>query len=78
VNLGILLMKRNEPQEAIRLWTDALARSPGLESARVNLAVAQYRAGDRIAAKTTLAEGLEYNPGSTGLRRMLAEMDAVR
>jgi Tetratricopeptide repeat/Cytochrome c554 and c-prime len=78
VNLGILLMKRNQPQEAIRLWTDALARSPGLEAARLNLAVVRYRAGDRRAANATLLEGLEYNPGSAGMRRMLAELDAVR
>src|SRR6185436_480104 len=46
VNLGSALMKRGQVARAIALWKDALARSPGLEGASLNLASAQFRAGD--------------------------------
>ena len=47
-------MKRGRAAEAIALWEGALLRNPGLTGARMNLAVAKYRAGDRAAAESAL------------------------
>ncbi|MEO8130279.1 MAG: multiheme c-type cytochrome, partial [Bryobacteraceae bacterium] len=75
VNLGICLAKDGNLEESIRLWKGALQRSPALESARVNLAVAQYRKGDAAAARASLREGLKFNPVSTKILQLLREME---
>lgn len=76
VNLGICLAKEGKLEESMRLWKSALQRSPVLESARLNLAVAQYRNGDVAAARASLTEGLKFNPVSTKALQLLREMEA--
>lgn len=63
VGLGGVLMERGELAEAIRLWEDALTKNSGLELVRINLAMAQWRSGDRAAAEANLARAVEMNPG---------------
>ena len=76
VNLGTYHMQRGRTQEALRLWNDALSRNPGLTGARINLAVAQYRAGDASAAEATLRKALQYDPDQETARKLLAEIRA--
>ena len=57
VNLGTYYVQRGRAREAMRLWTDALSRNPALTSVRINLAVAQYQAGDPGAYDTLQLRG---------------------
>jgi Flp pilus assembly protein TadD len=74
VNLGTYYIKRGRAREAMRLWTDALARNPGLTSVSMNLAVAQYQAGDPAAAEATVLKLLEYDPDQETARQLLSEI----
>ena len=65
LNLGTCRAAEGKLAESIALWTGVLARNPGLESARLNLAVAQVRNGDPAAARVTLREALRFNPASS-------------
>ena len=62
VGLGAIVFERGDDAEAIRLWQDAAARNPGLVLARTNLAMAQWRSGDREGARRTLDRVLELSP----------------
>jgi len=78
VNLGTYYMKRGRAREAMRLWTDALARNHGLTSVRMNLAVAQFQAGDPAAAEASVLKLLEYDPDQDTARELLSEIRAAR
>ena len=77
-NLGAILLKRGRVADAIRLWSDAVARSPGSEAARMNLAMAQFRSGDLRSAEASLVKLLELNPGSTEARELLTRVRTAR
>jgi hypothetical protein len=77
-NLGTHLMKIGRADEAMHLWSDVLTRSPGLEIARMNLAMARRLAGDFKAAEQVLKDGLELNPGATEMRRLLNQLSQPR
>jgi hypothetical protein len=77
-NLGVILLKRGRVADAIRLWSDVVARSPGSEAARMNLAAAQFRSGDLRSAEASLVKLLELNPGSTEARQMLTRVRTAR
>lgn len=62
VNWGACLAARGRMEEGMRLWQAALLRNPGLEAARLNLAVAQSRSGNWPAAHDTLREALNSTP----------------
>jgi hypothetical protein len=76
-NLATYRMRRGRIHDAITLWSQVVSRSPGFEAARMNLAVAQSGAGDTKSAEETVRKGLELNPGSTALRKLLREVQAV-
>jgi predicted CXXCH cytochrome family protein len=78
VNLGTYYISRGRPREAMRLWTGALSRNPGLTSVRMNLAVAQYQAGDAAAAEASVVKLLEYDPDQETARRLLSEIRVAR
>lgn len=78
VNLGGYLMKRGRAAEAITLWESALRRNPGLMEARLNLAVARFRAGNREAAGAELKKALDWEPDHPTARRLLGEITAGR
>ena len=77
-NLGAILMSFGRSAEAIRLWSTVLERGPGFEAARMNLAVAQFRAGDATAARETLIKGLDLNPGAREMRALLNQLRRAR
>lgn len=62
VGLGAIVFERGDSSEAVRLWKDAEARNPGLVLARTNLAMAQWRNGDRDGARATLKNVIELSP----------------
>jgi hypothetical protein len=74
VNLGNAYIKKGQVRDAIRLWQGALARSPGLETVRLSLAVALYRNGDRAGAEDVLKQLLTLNPGNTMGLKLLNEV----
>lgn len=53
-------------------------RQPGLTGARMNLAVAYYRAGNPAAAEAARHKALEYEPDLDAARRMLAELRTAK
>ena len=55
-----------------------LQRQPRLTGARMNLAVAYYRAGNSAAAEAALHKALEYEPDLDAARRMLAELRTAK
>jgi tetratricopeptide (TPR) repeat protein len=63
VGLGGIMMERGELVEAIQLWQDALAKNSGLELVRTNMAMAQWKSGDRDGARRSLEKAVEMNPG---------------
>jgi len=74
VNLGTLLARRNRFQEAIRIWEDALSRNPGLETARVYLAIVYLQSGDSTAAEAALLKALEHSPDSQPAHKFLLDL----
>lgn len=75
INAGTCAANHGDLPAAIRLWGGVLARAPGEESARLNLAVAEYRSGDPKSAAATLREGVALDPLWTRAKTMLAEID---
>jgi tetratricopeptide (TPR) repeat protein len=73
-NLAIYWIKRGRTKEAIALWEDVLMRNPGLTGARINLAVAEYRAGNGTAAEAAVRKALEYDPDNDFARKLLYEI----
>ncbi len=71
VNLGACLAKRGEIEQSIRIWTEVLQRSPGLESARINLAVALKATGKADTARQVVEDGLKIDPLSRNLANLL-------
>ena len=78
VGLGAIRMNQGRIGEAIRLWQDALNRNPGLDLTRTNLAMAQWRAGDREAALAILRKGIELSPGFGPARDLFARLQSAR
>src|SRR5262249_24073704 len=76
VNLGGYYMQRGRAAEAMRLWNDALSRNSALTGARINIAVAQARAGDSAAAEAAMRKALQYDPDHETARKLLAEIRA--
>jgi Tfp pilus assembly protein PilF len=75
VGLGGIMMEHGDYAEAIRLWTDALSKSSGLELVRLNLAVALLRTGQRAAASSMLEKAVSLNPAFAPARQLLEQMN---
>jgi hypothetical protein len=76
VGLGAILFQKGRYREAIPLWEGALARNPGLDLTRTNLAMAQWQAGDLRSAEATLVKGLELSPGFRPAADLLRKLGA--
>jgi hypothetical protein len=72
--LGAIAMERGHYAEAIELWTHALARNSGLLLVRLNLALAQWKAGDRTGAEANLRKALEISPAFAPARKALEQL----
>jgi len=74
VGLGGIRFQMGDNAEAIRLWQDALAKNAGLELVRTNLAMTQWRTGDRRGAEATLRKAIELSPAFTPARELLERL----
>ena len=61
--MGAIYFQRGDLSNAVRHWQAALAKNPGLVLVATNLAMAQWRQGDRPAAEATLRRVLDLSPG---------------
>jgi hypothetical protein len=77
VGLGAILFARREYPEAMRLWRDALSKNSGLTLTSVNLAMAQWRAGDLRGAEITIRKAVDLSPGFQPARDLLRRMEAL-
>jgi len=75
--LGAILFERGEYTEAIRLWQDALSKNAGLVLVATDLAMAQWRTGDRDAAESTLRRTIDLSPAFQPARDLLKRFQAV-
>jgi hypothetical protein len=75
--LGAILFERGDDREAIRLWQDALAGNSGLVMVGTNLAMAQWRSGDRAAAESTLRRVIDLSPGFQPARDLLKRLQGT-
>lgn len=74
VNAGVCRAKEGRVAEAMDLWKRAVGKNPGLEAARLNLAVAQYRNGDAAGARMTIQQGLRLDPFWERAQELFSEM----
>ena len=73
-NVGVLWAQSGRLAEAMALWEKVAAKHPGMPSVAINLAVAQYRAGQKVLAERTLERALAFHPDLETARKLLGEM----
>lgn len=61
--MGAIYFQRSDLAKAVIHWQAALRKNPGLVLVATNLAMAQWRQGNRPAAEATLRGVLELSPG---------------
>jgi tetratricopeptide (TPR) repeat protein len=66
--IASLSLRLNDPETAVRWLTQACSSNPNDVRLLTSLADAQIRSGDREAAQTTIARGLEKEPNNPALR----------
>lgn len=74
INQGTLLAQNGRLPEAIRFWERALRINPAQTGVRLNLAVAQFRNGNKNAALDSVQTALKYDPDNANAQRVLSEM----
>ncbi len=72
LNEGILLMRQNEPGEALSLFAQAAEQKPQEFLPRYSLAAAQFQAGSLADAEASYARTLEIDPKSAAAESGLA------
>jgi predicted Zn-dependent protease len=60
--LGWIYIKKNLPDEALRIYNDIVKKNPENPIFRMHLAQAMFQKGDRPGARTELAKALKNNP----------------
>ena len=60
--LGWIYIKKNLPDEALRILTEVVRKSPENPIFRMHLAQAMFQKGDRPGARTELNKALKSNP----------------
>jgi hypothetical protein len=76
-NFGIYRMQQGRPAEAMALWEGVFSRYPALAGPGINLAVAQWQAGERTKAETTLLRVLRFHPDLETARKLLLQFRAT-
>jgi len=74
VGLGGILFERGQFAEAIQLWQNALTKNSGLVLVATNLAMAQWRTGDRLGAEATLRKVIGLSPAFAPARDLLQKL----
>ena len=74
VNAGACEASAGNLDRAVEHWRAALARSAGLEAARLNLAVALVKSGKYSEAANELEEALRFNPASRRAAQLLQQL----
>jgi tetratricopeptide (TPR) repeat protein len=72
LNAGILLMRGNDPAEALPLFSQAAAQKPEEYLPRYSLAVAQYQTGALEDAEASYRKALDLDPKSAAAEAGLA------
>jgi predicted CXXCH cytochrome family protein len=73
-NLGTLLAKSGDLQGAIARWRPAFERNEDVVGLAKNLAQVECMSGDTVAARATLQKTLQYSPGLSDVRQMMARL----
>lgn len=73
-NLGLILMRTNRTQEAIRALERAVALNPKSAVYRNNLGAAYERAGQIAKARTLYQEALQLDPNFEDARKNLERL----
>jgi len=73
-NLGTLLAKSGDLQDAISLWRPAFERNEDVVGLAKNLARVECAAGDAAAARATLEKTLQYSPGIRDVRQLMTQL----
>ena len=72
-NFGTLALAEKDYAEAVRLFRKACALEPGNDRLRINLALANFLAGNKAEALNALHEALRLNPDSAQARFLLED-----
>jgi protein O-GlcNAc transferase len=72
-NLGLILFRKEEYKEAVTIFDKLSGLDPSSKTAKVNLAAAASRAGDREKAIGVWKELVRTMPARTDLRQQLAD-----
>ena len=62
--LGLIYIKKNQPDNAIRIFRDLLTKNPGHVTWRIHMADALFNKGDKLQAKKELDEAAKNGPSS--------------
>lgn len=73
-NLGVLRVRQGRPAEAVPWFERAIRLDPTYADAYANLGAAHEAVGDRAAARSAYAAGLQHRPDSARLREGLARV----
>jgi predicted Zn-dependent protease len=63
--LGWIYIKKNLPDEALRIYRDIVKKNPQNPIFRLHLAQAMFQKGDRPGARQELNAALKFNPNKT-------------
>jgi hypothetical protein len=69
-NLAIYRARKGRVAEAITLWRDVFSRNPALPGPGINLAIAQWEAGQRDSARETVQRLLQFHPDLEAVRNL--------
>ncbi len=62
--LGLIYIKKNQPDNAIRIFRDLLTKNPGHVTWRIHMADALFNKGDKLQAKKELDEAAKNGPSA--------------
>ncbi|MEO0073029.1 MAG: tetratricopeptide repeat protein [candidate division WOR-3 bacterium] len=83
LNLGALLLARNEPEQAVAIYRAVVQRRPDFAPAYANLGIGLYRLGDKQGAIEALRQAADMDPANLSiaynlsrLYRLVGEVDS--
>lgn len=76
--LGWVRFKMGQPEEAIRLMKDAVAKSPDLSALNYHLGIALFQSGKHTEARTYLSKALKNSDSFEGRREAEQALAQIR